>query len=386
MKNRKAIFILLSLLLISCVTQKPILQNIPEVDYNSPIYYSKDNFSLVLNGELLYKLITFGTTNVNSNQGSKINNAKSQSGALIDFLNYPFGNFDYSFALEPSLSMDSKYLAMANKEFSLFNLRLNTNVDIDILDLSNSEKNCKFTITLPHMEYKDEKYQIPWSSHDEAFFGIQNDSLYKIYINPQAKSLLLTISELYNFSVAKSEKSAIIYASDTLWYFDLKNDVKNLIYNVGKTLGINRQYVRSFNWNEDESKVTFSIGWDMFIYNLHDNTLSEIDAGAKIFSIEWLNDNQLLLVTGDYPSDMSTMQNNKMFSMATYSINEDKFSTIHERINHEPLSIKPRLSPSQKLILFSEKKLNGPYQVKIMTLDGQYENVLAEGYLPFWGK
>jgi len=55
-------------------------------------------------------------------------------------------------------------------------------------------------------------------------------------------------------------------------------------------------------------------------------------------------------------------------------------------MNHEPFNIKPRLSPSKKLILFSEKKSGRTYLVKLMTLDGLNENVLAEGYLPFWGK
>ena len=30
------------------------------------------------------------------------------------------------------------------------------------------------------MEYRDAKYQIPWSIKDEAIFGVRNDSLLKL--------------------------------------------------------------------------------------------------------------------------------------------------------------------------------------------------------------
>ncbi len=376
-------YLILCVSIISCVSQKPTLKNVSDEDNFTQVYYSKNDFSLDYNGDLVYNLISFGTTNLNSEEVSEIKNAESETNNLLSDL---FVNFDYSFALEPSLSLSSKYLAKATEDFSLFNIRFNTNVDIDILDLTDINNKYNYTIKLPHMEYDDEKYQIPWSNKDDAFFGIQNDSLFKFYPYQKSKRLFLSIPDLYDFNLSKSEKYSIIFASDTLWCYNLENNTKNFVYSVGKSLGINRKYVRSLSWNEDESKATFSIGWHIFIYSLHNKELFEVEADSKVFFIEWIEADQLLIVIGDYPSDMSSFQNNRNYSLVIYSIKSDKFKTIHKRINHEPFSIKPRLSPSKNLILFSERKLNGPYQVKLMTLDGQNENILAEGYLPFWGK
>ena len=239
---------------------------------------------------------------------------------------------------------------------------------------------------MPFSEYEDEKYQIPWSEKDDYFFGKKDDSLYKINPSNNTETLLLAKKVFYDFSVSPSENFVLVFAEDSLHLYNFKEKTNNVIYVPGKTFGINRKYIRSYCWVDDESKVVFSEGWKIFVYNIKDKQLNKIDAGAKVFSAEWIDNNRLLIVTGDYPSDMSEVQNNRSFKIRIYSFLTDNFVTLHERLNHEPFSIKPKISPSKKLILFSERNINGPYQVKLMTLDGQNENILAEGYLPFWGK
>jgi hypothetical protein len=55
---------------------------------------------------------------------------------------------------------------------------------------------------------------------------------------------------------------------------------------------------------------------------------------------------------------------------------------LHERGEHEPFSVKPQLSPSGQFLLFAEKDLNGPYRVKVMSLDGKSMKKIADGCYP----
>ena len=383
MKFINIFYLLISLLLFSCATPKPTITSIPDLDKQTPVYFSNNETSFALNGITLYNLTSFGTTTAIDSAGFEIIGAEAEKNELF---NHPFGNFDYSDALEPSISRTSKYLAKANDDFSLIGLSFSSNVDIDIIDLSDLNNEKTYTIALPFSEYGDEKYQIPWSKKDDCFFGKKADSLYKINPSNNTETLLLSKKTLYDFSISPSENFVLVFADDSLHLYNFNDNTCDVIYVPGKVLGVNRKYIRSYCWIDDESKVVFSEGWKIFVYNLTVKQLNKIDVGAKVFSAEWIDNNQLLIVTGDYPSDMSAVQNNKSFKILIYSFLTDKFVTLHERINHEPFSIKPKISPSKKLILFSERNINGPYQVKLMTLDGQNENILAEGYLPFWGE
>jgi len=374
----KTVQILISILMFSCVSQKPIIKNIDNIDNYTPIYYSNNENSLFLNGVNVY---SFGRVYGSTKEGAEILGSKS---SISDLFNYPLGKSDYLFTLEPSLSISGKYLVKVNNDFSLIKLNFKRDVDIDIMDVSKMSRVRKIALTIPKQEYEDEKYFIPWSKKNDSFFGFKKDSLFQIF--PEKKSkFLLHKNKLYDFIISPSEESALVYANDTLFLYNLITNQNSIIFSVGKILGINRKFLRSFSWSEDESMIAFSEGWKIYFYNIQNGSLEKIKAKEKVFFTEWIDKDNILIVTGDFPSDMSAMQSTKQFKIHLYSFLTKKFNTIHKRYNHEPFNIKPRLSPSKKLILFSERKLNGPYQVKLMTLDGQFENILAEGYLPFWG-
>lgn len=376
-------FAFLCILFFSCSTTKPVITDIPDIDKQTPIYYSIDDLTFSLNKSILYDLTSFGQTSAKDSVGSSIGNSDVEN---VNILKHPFGKFDYSFALEPSLSHSSKYLAKANDDFSLISINLTRDIDVDIVDLNNLLTLRTYEISLPVQEYKDEKYQIPWSRFDEAFFAMVEDTLFKIYPLTDIKQKVIVRNQIYDFSISPDENFALLFSQDSLLLFDAKTKKLKPVYEAGRVLGINRKFVRAYSWQQDESRVLFAVGWKVFVYNLLDNSLEQIDAKGKVFSAEWINDDQILIVTGDYPDDMSVMQSNRYFKILKYSFANDELTKIHERVNHEPFNIKPRLSPSKKLILFSEKKSGRTYQVKLMTLDGLNENILAEGYLPFWGK
>jgi hypothetical protein len=381
MKSINLFYIIISLLLISCNTLKPTIGNIPEVDKVVPIYYCNNKSSFSLNGQLLYESNSFGSTSASKTHGDTIQNTDANSDYIF---NYPLGKMDYSYKLTPSLSISGRYMAKADDDFQLLQIRLTRNVDVKIVDLQQSAKVENYTLTLPKYEYKDEQYQIQWSKNEDSFWGLKGDSLFKFYPSKGSQCILVK-EKIYDFSVSPSGRNVLVFANDSLFLFDLYSKTFESIYIVGRTLGINRKYIRAINWYENEAKITFAIGWKIYVYEINTKSLNDYDLGQKIFSSEWINNNQILCVTGEYPSDMSQMHTEQSYKIRLLSTVDKKNQIIHERYNHEPFSIKPKLSPSKQLILYSERKLHDQYEVKLMSLDGKNEIIVAEGYLPFWG-
>lgn len=382
MKSLYCKIIILQFIFISCATQKQALESIPKEDESTPIYYCSDNSKFIFNGFVMFESSAFGVTSGVQKEGSNISGSKVNTNN--SFLNYPLGKMDYSYMLSPSLSKSGKYLAKANDDFAIIKIRVNRNVDVDVVSLAETTKTKLFTIEIPRREYTREKYQIPWSKLNDSFFGLITDTLFRFFPNGEAKPLL-TMENIYDFNISPTEKYAVIFASDSLFLYNLQTNSKINIFEIGRVLGMNRKYVRSISWLPDETKLSFSEEWDMFIYDLGKDSVKKYDLPEKIFAIEWINSNSVLCVTGDCPDEMSQMQFEKHFKILNYSLTKNEYEIIHKRSNHEPFTIKPKLSPSGKLVLFSERKLRGEYEVKLMTLDGKNENILADGFLPFWG-
>lgn len=366
----------------SCATQKQALDSIPKEDESAPIYYCSDNSKFIFNSFVMFESSAFGVTSGMQKEGSNISGAKVITNN--SFLNYPLGKMDYSYMLSPSLSKSGKYLAKANNDFAIIKIRVDRNVDVDVVCLTDTTKTKLFTIEIPRREYASEKYQIPWSKLNDSFFGLIADTLFRFFPNGETERLLAK-ENMYDFNISPTEQYAVIFASDSLFLYNLKTNSKKYIYEIGRVFGMNQKYVRSISWLPDETKLSFSEDWNMFIHDLGKDSVKKYDLPEKIFAVEWINCDSVLCVTGDYPDDISQMQFEKHFKILNYSLTKNEYEIIHKRSNHEPFTIKPKLSPSGKLVLFSERKLRGEYEVKLMTLDGKNENILADGFLPFWG-
>ncbi len=371
------ILILTSLLiLMSCVTQKPILNSIPDEDNFATIFYCIHDNSINLNKSALYELKSFGKTNPSQSNGTEIENSS------VVFSEYPLGRYDYSYRLLPSISNDGKYIVKAVDDFKVIDISFSRNIEIHLVNTENGNTE-KFNVTLPILEYGEEKYQLPWSEKNNSFFGVIDDSLFR-FSEGQNSQMLLYRPNLYDFKISPLENFAVVFADDSLFLFEFQTKDFILVQEVGRVLGINPKYIRGINWFPDESKFIFAEGSTIYIYSISDHSLSEFSIGDKVFDVEWVDKNNLICVTGDYPDDLSHMRTSGRYRIMTFNINTGELEVIHRRLNHEPFTVKPKISPSKKLILFSEKPHNAPYQVKLMSLDGLNESVLAEGFLPFW--
>lgn len=373
--------LLISMILFSCATQKPAIKKVPDIDSHTPIYFFNDHDKFTLNGNLLYKYYSFGSTDSLNDVSSEIQNANVSTNSLF---NYPLGKMDYSDALSPSISRSNKYLIKANDDFKIIKIRFNRDVDIDIVDLQNGNTIESITVSIPNMEYENEKYNIPWSQKDDSYFIIKDGTILKKHVDGKS-DLIYTKEDMYDFNISPSEKYAMIFCDDSLHFINIKRQSIHLIKDIGRILGINRRFIRGMSWNENSNLCSFAEGWRIYIYNYMTKKLHEIKMDGKVFYIEWINNDEFIYVTGDYPSDLAKMRTRKTFEINKYSLKSKNNEVLHKRLGQSPLTIRPQISPSGKFLLFSEKNLNGPFQVKLMTLDGKKEKVISEGYLPLWG-
>jgi hypothetical protein len=63
-----------------------------------------------------------------------------------------------------------------------------------------------------------------------------------------------------------------------------------------------------------------------------------------------------------------------------------KENLLHERRDQSPEYVKPKLSPSQTLLLFSEQDIQRNSVVRLLTLDGQSISTVCNGHSPMWAK
>lgn len=356
-------FIFTSFFILSCSSTKPPIPSIPERDLNGIIYFHSGD------GVKVISPCAYSINLDNSEQKELF------SSNLIKDL-FGVGN-------SPSISPFGRYLTV--QDHKVIDFKFGRKISCGVFDVNQNKFVLELESKLPPLEYNDEPYFIPWSVKDEGFFIIESDTLKKSY--PDGSSLSLgCFPDLHDFSVSPSENNVLLYLDDKVSLYKLGLDSMIDIIHVGKTMGISLKYIRGMSWSLDEEKVAFAEGWRLFLYDIPKNHLIEFKAKNKVFAIEWLPGDELLYVEGNCPSDYSTMQFTQYYKIRRLNIKAKSSEIIYQRDNHNPFFIKPKLSPSEKLILFSEKKLNGPYQVKVMTLDGKNINVVAEGLFPVWGK
>ncbi len=229
-------------LFVSCATQKPTILSIPPEDTSLAIYYCSDKTPFTLNGCLLYESNSFGTTIGSNDVGTELSGSKT---SVNNIFNYFMGIGDYSFILSPSLSRTGKYLIKVNDDIALHKIRFNRNVDVDIVNLSDTSKLQKLILKILKMEYEDEKYQIPWSQIDDSFFGFKDDTLYRFFPNGSSINIL-SKNNLYDFNISPSEKFAVVFANDSIFLYNFQTNSYKNIYNVGKILRY-KSSIYSFN-------------------------------------------------------------------------------------------------------------------------------------------
>jgi WD40 repeat protein len=361
MLRRLATFLLLlssGALFSSCSTTKPLLTQIPAVDLTRNIYFFDGGLK---------------STTVADSESTEL-----YSGGF-DLTFFPIGK---SAPFESSVSRSGNYLATHHDKIRLADLKLSERlVDVGIFDLRKKDFVSDFRLKVQFPEFKSDNYQIQWSAKDSGFFYIESDSIRKAYPGGGYTTLFFH-ENLRSCSVSPSEERILFFHDDSVELFDVRDRSTRMITaSVGS-----RKNVRAVSWTPDESFVCFAAGWHIYIYDIPGRAVTQTGADGTVLWTEWLPDRSLVFTEGHFPADMQLINTPESFRICKYIPSSGDKTVIHERLNASPFYVRPRLSPSGTLLLFSEQRLNGGDQVKLMSLDGQRMKTICDGSDPLWGR
>jgi len=287
---------------------------------------------------------------------------------------FPFAS---GFAVLPSFSNDGKYIIKNKSGLILTGPTWGREVNFEVYDLINDTSIMESSSYSPGTKYEAELRSIQWDYTNDAFYIIQDDTIKKQYINNNSVALLF-IENIKDYSVSPSEE--YIVASDGAEAILYKNGKEFSRIDLDKTLG-QFKYIHSFSWLGE--KVAFSVGWSIYLFDFDLGVSQKIECDSEIFDLLWLNENELFFVEGRYPSDLAQMESTKSYKIVHMNLLSGVTNTIYERISQSPLHIKLNLSPSGKLLLFSDRGINSSdSKIKLLTLDGKQMSELIEGSLP----
>jgi hypothetical protein len=352
----------------SCAGGKPPLDTLPYSDQTAAIVYFDEDRAMV------------------ASSWSGIGDAPVQRRELLDteqFHSWIANLFGGHGRLRPSVSPTSTYVVADAPGISQFEPFTPSDVDISIYNVRNNSVALNLEVQVPKPEYQREDWAIPWSRRDDGFFAVRDNTLYKFY--PDGREVaLLAEDDLYAFSVSPGEDLVLVHHGGRVDLHRMGTGAVETVLEVGKALGMQRKYVRGMTWSPGSHRVAFAENRNLYVLDLQSFELTRFDAKGKVFDIEWLSNAELLYVRGEYPSDYSNMQSDRYFEIVHLNIATGQRTSLHKRVNHEPFSVKLKRSPSAQLVLFAEKKLNGPYEVKVMRADGRQMITVAEGMYPQW--
>jgi hypothetical protein len=277
--------------------------------------------------------------------------------------------------LLPFISPSGKY-AVCNNRFK-FTGRLS----LSIYDLQSGENVGKLTADRPEKTFQAEPYIMNWAAAEDIFYFFRSDSIYQ-FEPMNHPEFLAHIPDLHSFAVAPNEESILACYQDSIGIYDLNTNRCKSIYSMKKILGMTKHAETRLCWSPNSQNICFSDGREINVFQPALKNLIKYKSLKDIFYLTMINDNNLIYVCGSYPSDGSQYQTTEEFSIVKLDIQSGSQTILHSRYNHEPFSIQPK--PNGSVLLFSEKKLNGGYQVKLMTDDGQYMSAVCGGIYPSW--
>jgi hypothetical protein len=338
---------------------KPPLSEIPSPDISKPIYF--------FDNDKIFSSVSLKSRKINDSTSKEL-----YSGG-INFTVLPLGERQ---TIPATISPFGNFLATHHNEVRLAEISLSScNLEFGIYDLRRKE----FVLDLTARENLDaHTYCVLWSYIDSGFFYVDADTLKKCYPSGTVTNLLYQ-KGLQSFAVSPSENNILISYDDTTKIFNIKEHTSHVI---SSTLD-SRRGIHSITWSHDERYVAFGFRWRVFIYDINNGSLLEHKADDAVFDIEWLLDNSLVYVEGNVST--GTIETTEWFHICKLIPSTGAKTILHARVNQPPY-IWLRLSPSGQLLLFAERKLNGNYEIKLMSTDGKQMNTICEGINPEWGK
>ncbi len=360
---------LFSFLVSSCVTVKHAIYDIPKEDLTTSIYY-RDAILPEDGG---------------SYSSRKCSEALSTS-LFTTTSNFSAPLFEKATSLEPSLSPDGTFIIMENNEPPDNNSGNRGEHYFYVLNITTGEKVFETKTQLPCNGYSLVVPALQWSIFDNYFFYSSSDTIYKCY--PNGKQMRLAVVEgVQRFSLSPSEEWLLFVLDDGIGLVKLTTQESFVIREFDELLGINLdECVDIVSWSLDGTMVSFSEGKRIFIYTISSGKRAIYKSTGTIHALEWVPNNQLVFVEGNGHVKQAIFQEDSYFKIFLLDPFTMKEQLLHEGRDQSPEYVKPKLSPSQTLLLFSEKDIQRTSVVRLLTLDGQAITTVCNGHSPMWAK
>ena len=195
------------------------------------------------------------------------------------------------------------------------------------------------------------------------------------------------IENLAQFSISPSEHWLLFSQGTQVGLMDLTTSTIARVKAFDKILGLDvTRCIRTIAWSPDEKKVAFAEGFRITIFDLENNQNYVVKVDADVFDLEWATNDEFIYVEGYLPYQSQNLKGESVYGIYSHSLSTKEDHLILRRDHHEPVSIKPKVSPSGRLLLFSEREAEHGYQVKLMTVRGDSMMTVCSGYEPVWGK
>ncbi len=362
--------IVCSLFLLSCATIKPAITEIPKDDREAIIYY-REGSSPNYGG-------SFGSRKLTESASTSLFPSTNNS---LSFL------FEESSTLEPSLSPDGNYLIVEDNGNNENEIQVLQGEKLfNIIDGKTSQTVFHEKTKLPCNGHQEEAFSLPWSIFDNSFFISTSDTIQKCTTNGKRRTLAY-VEGVTRFSVSPSEQWLLFVQDERIGLLNLETREAVEVKEFDEIFGIGlERCIQIVSWSPDDNIVAFAEGHRITIYNISTGKRSLYKTAGDVFALEWISNNEFIIVEGNNPAKQARLKDDPYFKILSLNAltMQDKF--LHEQRNHEPSSVRPKLSPSGTLLLFSEKDIYGEYWIKLMTLDGQAITTVCNGHSPVWGK
>jgi hypothetical protein len=333
----------------------PHLTDIPNVDANQRIFFVNDDnlLSQSLNDSLQECLI--------ENSGEDV--SLSRTGRYIASRKRVFDKAKNKYVLDITTDLPKGILHSKAELHTL-----------TVSEIQNPESDIRIS------KFNNTFYQLPWSSIDDGFFVLQSNTLIKV--NPSGgQHPILSANSINRFKVSHSENYVFVYHDNTVSIYSSPKNTITGVYQLNSSS--TPASIRCIAWSPSENKVAFSFGWRFAVVDVRTNGVIEYEQDKNVFALEWVDDNHLLFVKG-MAKDESV--NGGYFILSIFNFANNTSDILHDGMSQDPSIIEPKISPSRKLILFSEYDSYAGPRIKLMSLDGKQMNILCAGMHPVWGQ
>ncbi len=362
-----ASLLVISIILLSCASVKPDVADVSQEDSRAIIYY-RDGVEPGDSGPYVSRTI-FDSIPV----------------PLLSPKNSIYFDLSTKTNIRPSISPDALYLSYRDNNNDTY-ARYSHKQSFSIYDIKNDAVVINSTTTVSCATSIQAPYSVPWSFIGHNFYTLAGDTIKKCTVDGK-QSTLTVIDNLINFSISPTEHWLLFVQEERVGFINLETNEVVLVKEFDNILGtIAPPCVRVIAWSLDDTKVAFGDGHRITTVVLEKKEIIGHKVTADVYDIEWVSDDMYVYVEGYNQNSTSLYNSEPFFEIASYSLTTKKDNMLHRRVSHEPVSIKPKVSPSGKLLLFSEKKVAGTYEVMLLSLDGSNMTTLCTGYNPVWGR